>query len=99
MSKQKPSVRAGDIILTIIALYLGVFLIYVGGWGGWGLLWAMIGLLFTVVGFGSGLLTLGSLDLPISPALRRGGLRLVILFLVIALLAVTFLLAVTGKGM
>ena len=65
-------VRAGDIILSLIALYLGIFLIYAGGRGGWGLIYAAVGALFTVIGASSALLSLGNLNLPFSPFLRRG---------------------------
>jgi hypothetical protein len=92
-------VRAGDIILSLIALYLGIFLIYAGGWGGWGLIYAAVGALFTVIGTSSALLSLGNLNLPFSAFLRRGAVRVMILAVVFALLALTFLLAISGVGL
>ena len=92
-------VRAGDIILSLIALYLGIFLIYAGGWGGWGLLYAAVGALFTVIGASSALLSLSNLNLPFSSFLKRGGVRVTILVVVFALLALTFLLAISGIGL
>jgi len=51
-------ITPAHIILPIIAILVGMALIYAGLWGGWGIVWTASGSFFIAVGLGATLLTL-----------------------------------------
>jgi hypothetical protein len=51
-------ITPAHVLLPILCIVVGIVLIYVGLFGGWGLVWAVGGGFFITVGIGAGVLTL-----------------------------------------
>jgi hypothetical protein len=83
-------VTPAHILMPILCIMVGIALVCVGLFGGWGLVWAAGGGFFVTVGIGAGLLTLAWM-LPgrAGIILQRPIVNVLILCAVVAMMALT----------
>ena len=91
-------ITPAHIILPIIAILVGMALIYAGLWGGWGIVWAAGGGFFIAVGLGAALLTLAwALPGSAGAFLRQPVISILILLIVLGMLCLTVSLGMLNQ--
>jgi hypothetical protein len=91
-------ITPAHIILPIIAILVGMAIIYAGLWGGWGIVWAAGGGFFIVLGLGATLLTLAwALPDPAGAFLRQPMISILILLIVLSMLYLTVSLGILNQ--
>jgi hypothetical protein len=84
------NITAAHIVMPIVCIMVGLSLIYMGLFAGWGLVWAMGGGFFVTIGVGAVLLTLAwVLPGSLGALLRRPVVSIVIVGVVLAMMALT----------
>ena len=86
------------LLVPIFAIAVGVALLYVGLWCGWGVVWAAAGGFFAVLGLGAEVLGLAwTLPGPVGTFLRRPTVGILIVGAVVAALAAVAVLAILSR--
>jgi hypothetical protein len=92
-------ITPAHVLMPILCLGVGIALIYVGLYRGWGSVWAVVGGFFITVGLGAGVLTLAwVLPGPGGAILRRPIVSIVILGAVVAMMALTVYVGIVSRG-
>lgn len=91
-------VTPAHILMPILCIMVGIALVCVGLFGGWGLVWAAGGGFFVTVGIGAGLLTLAwVLPGQAGTILRRPIVSILILGAVVAMMALTVCMGIVSR--